>query len=210
MTDPSADPRWLVWAREVQAIAQTGLAFTEEGYDHQRYRRLMEIAAEITASESVLPQEEILRLFLAHPGYATPKIDVRGAVIASGRILLVQEKSDSCWSMPGGWADVGDIPSVMIAREVREESGLEVVARKVVGIFDANRSGRPLEFFHAFKIIFLCERISGEPVGGDETSAAEFFAPDALPPLSSNRTNERHIREVFAHVADPLRPTAFD
>jgi ADP-ribose pyrophosphatase YjhB (NUDIX family) len=210
MTESAADPQWLEWAREIQALAQTGLAFTAGEYDRQRYTRLMGIAAEIVSSGSRLPQEEVLRVFLAHPGYATPKIDVRGAVVEGGKILLVQEKSDSCWCMPGGWADVGDIPSEMVAREVREESGLDVVARKVVGVFDANRTGRPLEFFHAFKIVFLCERIAGDPAGGDETSAAAYFPPDALPPLSSNRTNERHLREVFAHVADPLRPAAFD
>lgn len=210
MTDEGGNPRWLSWTQEIQAIAQTGLAFAPGDYDRDRYTRLMEIAAEITSSFSTLPRDEALRAFLAHPGYATPKIDVRGAVMNAGRILLVREKSDGCWCMPGGWADVGDIPSEMVAREVREESGIEVTARKVVGVFDANRSGRPLEFYHAFKVVFLCERVSGEPHPGDETTAAAYWGLDALPPLSTNRTNVRHLQEVFAHVADPLRATAFD
>jgi ADP-ribose pyrophosphatase YjhB (NUDIX family) len=112
--------------------------------------------------------------------------------------------------MPGGWADVGEMPSAMVARETWEESGFEVESRKVLAVYDANRGGRPLEFFHAFKIIFLCEITGGEARTSDETMAVDFFSFGKLPPLSSQRTNERHLEEVQAHLADPGRPTAFD
>jgi ADP-ribose pyrophosphatase YjhB (NUDIX family) len=203
-------PRWLEWAREIQSLSQTGLAFSESDYNTQRYRRLMEIAAEIVQSHTGLPREPVLQNFLAQPGYATPKVDVRGAVIHEGKILLVQECRDERWCMPGGWADVGDMPSEMVVREVWEESGFEVVPRKVVGVFDANRDGRPLEFYHAYKIVFLCEITGGEARPSDETLAVGFFAFDGLPPLSTNRTNERHLAEVLAHSRDHHRPTAFD
>jgi hypothetical protein len=84
------------------------------------------------------------------------------------------------------------------------------VVRKLVGVFDANRSGLPLSFYHAYKLVFLCEIVGGEPRPSNETLAVDFFPLDDLPPLSSERTNERHLTEVAAHLADPIRPTAFD
>jgi ADP-ribose pyrophosphatase YjhB (NUDIX family) len=203
-------PRWLAWAREIQALAQTGLTFATGEYDLLRYKRLMELAAEITAEHADADRDELLQDFLAQPGYATPKIDVRGAIVKDGKILLVQEKSDGNWCMPGGWADVGDYPSDMVVREVQEESGLSVRPLKVIGVFDANRVGRPQAFYHAYKVVFLCELLGGEPHGSDETMDARYFAFDAIPPLSGTRTEHRHLAEVQAHLADPLRPAAFD
>lgn len=210
MTDDAPMPVWLQWAREIQSLCQTGLAFASTGYETQRYQRLNEIAAAIIESHTGLLQEELVRGFSAQPGYATAKIDVRGAVIREGKILLVQERRDQKWCMPGGWADVGDIPSEMVAREVFEESGYEVAARKVVAVFDANREGRPLELYHAYKIIFICDIKGGHPRTSDETMAVGFFSFDDLPPLSSQRTNEKHLAEVRAHLEDELRPAAFD
>jgi ADP-ribose pyrophosphatase YjhB (NUDIX family) len=207
---PAESPRWLDWARELQALAQTGLTFSTGSYDTIRYRRLMEIAAEITAGQAGLEKRTLQETFLAQPGYATPKVDVRGAVMREGRILLVQERQDGLWCMPGGWADVGDKPSAMVVRETEEESGFIVEARKVIGVFDANRGGVPLEFFHAYKIVFLCELIGGEARPSDETAAVDFFDFDCLPPLSRARTNKRHLAEVRAHLQDPLRPACFD
>ncbi len=208
--NPEILPRWIAWAREIQSLSQTGLAFSKGTYDIQRYTRMTEIAAEITESQTGIPAEVLLENFMRQPGYATPKIDVRGAVVRDDKILLVQEKVDQRWCLPGGWADVGDIPSAMVAREVREESGIEVTANKVVGVYDANRTGRPLEFYHAFKIIFLCEITGGSLRGSDETLAADFFNFDDLPPLSSPRTDPRHLVEIQAHLRDERRPTAFD
>jgi ADP-ribose pyrophosphatase YjhB (NUDIX family) len=209
MTDTKV-PRWLAWAREIQALSQTGLTYSENEYQTQRYRRLMEIAAEILESQTGLPKEPVLENFMVQPGYATPKVDVRGAVVHDGQILLVQERVDRRWCLPGGWADVGETPAEMVVREVWEESGFEVVPRKVVGLYDANRGGVPMEFYHAYKIIFLCQVVGGQARPSNETLAADFFAFDRLPPLSSPRTDERHLVEVYAHLRDPERPPAFD
>lgn len=204
------NPAWLKWAREIQSLSQTGLAFATNEYELQRYTRLTEIAAEIVAAHTDIPQEQLVAGFSAQPGYATAKVDVRGAAVRDGRILLVQERRDGLWCMPGGWADVGDIPSEMVAREVWEESGFEVVPRKVIGVYDANRLGRQLEFFHAYKIVFLCQITGGEARPSDETMGAAFFDFDDLPQLSSPRTDPRHLEEVRAHLADQTRPAAFD
>ncbi len=203
-------PRWLEWAREIQALSQTGLTYSDTEYHTQRYQRLMEIAAEIVESHTGLSKEPVLENFMVQPGYATPKVDVRGAALLNGKILLVQERADERWCLPGGWADVGDLPSQMVVREVWEESGFEVEARKVVGVYDANRSGVPLEFYHAYKIVFMCEILGGQARPSNETLAVDFFSFDDLPPLSLERTNERHLAEVLAHHQDRNRPAAFD
>lgn len=203
-------PRWLAWAREIQALGQTGLAFASNQYETQRYQRLVEIAAEIVRDHTGLAEDRVLEDFGLQAGYATPKVDVRGAVVRDSEILLVQERVDGRWCMPGGWADVGDLPSEMVVREVWEESGYRVVPCKVVGVFDANRSGRPLELYHAYKVIFLCQITGGQARPSNETLDVRFFPFDRLPPLSSNRTHERHLDEVLAHLRDPQRPAAFD
>ncbi|MDZ7263463.1 MAG: NUDIX hydrolase [candidate division KSB1 bacterium] len=203
-------PRWLEWAREIQALSQTGLHYSHDLYETQRYERLLEIVAEMVSDHTGLAKEPLLENFKIQPGYATPKIDVRGAVVRAGKILLVQEKADGRWAMPGGWGDVGEIPSAMVAREVYEESGFQVQPTRVVGVYDANRDGRPLQFYHAYKIIFLCEIIQGAARPSEETLAVDFFDFDKLPPLSSSRTNERHLADVQAHLRNPQQPTLFD
>jgi ADP-ribose pyrophosphatase YjhB (NUDIX family) len=203
-------PHWLQWAREIQALSQTGLHYTHDIYETQRYHRLIEIAAEMVQAHTGLPKEPMIENFSLQPGYATPKIDVRGAVVRDGKILLVQEKMDQRWCMPGGWGDVGEIPSAMTAREVMEESGFKVKPVKLVGVYDANRDGRPLQFFHAYKIIFLCEIISGFARPSEETLAVDFFDFNDLPPLSSSRTNQRHLADVLAHYLDENHATVFD
>jgi len=201
--------KWLSWAREIQSISQTGLHFAENDYQRQRFQRLSEISAEIIAAHTDLDQKELVKVFNHQIGYATPRVDVRGAVFQDGNLLLVRERADGGWTMPGGWADVGDVPSAAVEREVLEESGFEVKAHKVIGVYDANRTG-PLEVFHAFKIVFLCDIISGEPQISDETSEVAFFAQDEIPNvLSGERTRTRHIQDVFLAISEDI-PTIFD
>lgn len=203
-------PLWLAWAREIQAIGQSGLTFSQDVFDRERYARLLAIASQIMETYTAIPETSFRELFNAQAGYATPKVDVRAAVFQDKRILLVQERSDGCWSMPGGWADINEPPAAMIEREVREESGYRVRARKVCGVFESNHDRQPLTFFHAYKILFLCELTGGSPADSSETSDARFFALDDLPPLSRNRTTPRHIHEAFAHLENGERPALFD
>jgi ADP-ribose pyrophosphatase YjhB (NUDIX family) len=202
--------KWLGWAREIQQLSQTGLAFAITDYEKQRYLRLTEIVAEILDHHTLLEKEAAHKILMEQPGYATPKVDIWAAVIKEGKILLVHERSDNKWSMPGGWADVGDVPSEVAIRETKEESGYDVKPVKVIGVFDANRSGRQLEFFHAFKIVFLCELLGGEAATSDETQDVGFFNFDDLPPLSPNRTNENHITQIIAHLKNSATPVYFD
>jgi len=210
MKDNSETFKWLAIAREIQQLAQTGAAFAVTDYEKNRYKRLIEITAEIIGHHTTLEKESVEKVLMEHSGYATPKVDVRAAVIKDGKILLVQESTDNCWAMPGGWADVGNFPSEVAIRETKEESGFDVRPIKVIGVYDANRVGRRLEFFHAFKIIFLCELIGGEAKTSDETLDVKFFSFDELPSLSLNRTNEQHIDEIKKHLIDKNRATYFD
>jgi ADP-ribose pyrophosphatase YjhB (NUDIX family) len=201
--------QWLAWAQEIFSLSQSGITYSGNPYDIERYKRLQEITAEIIASQSAISKEAALDSFSMQAGYITPKVDVRGAVVHEGKILLIQERADGQWAMPGGWADLGDSPATVAEREVWEESGDRVKAEKVVAVIDANRI-QPMEFYHAYKLIFLCRLLEGEPRTSYETLAVDFFDPNHLPPLSSYRTNESMLQEVFAHVEDPDRPTAFD
>jgi ADP-ribose pyrophosphatase YjhB (NUDIX family) len=202
-------PRWLDWAREIQALSQTGLHYAENNYQKQRYMRLLEISAQIVGENTDMVDEELVSIFSRQTGYATPRIDVRGAVFQAGKLLLVRERVDGGWTMPGGWADVGDSPSEAVEREVYEESGFRVKARRIIGIYDANRTG-PLEVFHAFKIVFLCDIISGEPRSSDETSEVKFFLERDLPEsLSGERTRPRHLLDAFKALSGDLT-TVFD
>jgi ADP-ribose pyrophosphatase YjhB (NUDIX family) len=203
-------PQWLAWAREIQALAQSGQTYALNDWQTERYQRLMEIAAEIVNQHTQHPVEVIAESFKAQSGYATPKVDVRGAVFRDGKLLLVREKMDGGWTMPGGWADVGDTPAGGAEREVWEESGFRVRARKVIGVYDANRF-KPLELYHAVKLVFLCDIIGGEATISNETTEVGFFVRDEIPqPLSGERTHPRHIENAFAAYADPDIPTVFE
>ncbi|MGD0100973.1 MAG: NUDIX hydrolase [Acidobacteriota bacterium] len=202
--------KFLEWAREIQALAQTECHYARDEYQRDRCRRLMEIAAEMISDKTGVEFHAVSKAFTSQVGYATPKIDVRAAVFKGEKLLLVRERLDGGWTMPGGWADVGDSPSKAAERETWEEAGFHVKAGKIVGVYDANRVN-PLEIFHAFKIVFLCNILDGEARPSRETSEVAFFAEDSIPAqFSGERTTARHIRDVFAALRDPGIPTVFD
>lgn len=205
-------PEWLKIARELHSMSQVGLEHAQNGYETERYERLQELAAEIVSKQSALSEEEVQESFAMQPGYITPKIDVRAAVIRDGKILLVKEVSDGRWSMPGGWADVGDTPSEAIIREVREESGFDVRVVSVVGIYDANRvpDKEMLPFYHAYKLLFLCEIEGGEARTSHETPDVGFFGINEIPQLSFFRTTMKHIKDAFVQSENPLKETVIE
>lgn len=201
---------WLDIARSLQSIAQSGLTYTKNQYDVERYNQLLEIAATIVGNSSTLSVDQAKADFSNQQGYLTPKIDIRGAVLNNNKILLVKEAQDGRWCLPDGWADVGESPSEAIAREVFEESGLKVVVKSVIGVYDANKDGRELSLYHVYKIVFLCEKIDGKLTPSMEITAVDFFEKDALPELSSSRTNISHLNDVFEFVENTNTPVKFD
>jgi ADP-ribose pyrophosphatase YjhB (NUDIX family) len=207
---PEAEPFWLVLARELRAIAQTGLTFTQDRFDRQRYERLRELAATIVARGTGAELEPLVDLFKIHSGYATPKVDVRGAAFDEGRILLVREISDGGWTMPGGWADVNQSAAECVVREVAEESGFIARATKLAAVYDYRLAGHPQRQLDSiYKFFFLCEITGGTATPSEETSEVAWFALDALPPLSTGRTTAAQIRRMYEHHLHPDLPTDF-
>jgi ADP-ribose pyrophosphatase YjhB (NUDIX family) len=207
------EPAWLVWARELQAIAQTGLTFATSAFDRERYAAIRSIAARIMAAHSDASFVQIEGLFAKQTGYATPKVDVRGAVIQGGRILLVREIEDfGRWTLPGGWADVNQSPSECVIREVREESGFEVSIRKLAAVYDRARQGHtPPHPFNVYRLFFICDIIGGVAKAGLETSEVAFFSENEIPvDLSVARVLPHQIRRMFEHAGDEDLPTDFD
>jgi ADP-ribose pyrophosphatase YjhB (NUDIX family) len=204
-------PQWLNWARRLEAIAQSGLTYCKDKFDIQRYHEIREISSEMMASGAALPSAApITELFAQQSGYATPKIDFRVAVSQNHRILLVRELEDGGWTLPGGWADVGEPPSIGAAREVREESGYEVRITKLAAVYDRDVQGHPPHAFHAYKLFFIGELTGGSSRDSQETADAQFFPEDQIPPLSLSRVTPAQIRHMFEHFRHPELPTTFD
>jgi ADP-ribose pyrophosphatase YjhB (NUDIX family) len=205
------EPDWIRWAREIQAIAQTGLHFSESVYDRERYERLRDIAAAMFAARSDATESAIRATFAAQTGYATPKVDVRGVVLKDNQILLVRETSDGLWTLPGGWADVNDSPSEAVVREIREESGFLTRATRLIALFDRSKHAHQPPFpFHVYKLFIACELLGGSAQTSNETSEVGFFDPDRLPPLSIGRVTPDQIAICIRGWNDPHSPTRFD
>jgi ADP-ribose pyrophosphatase YjhB (NUDIX family) len=208
----SADePHWLRMARELRAIAQTGLTFSVDRFDRQRYERLRELAASMLAEGSGERYEVIIEILREGWGYTTPKVDVRGAAFVDGRVLMVREISDGKWTLPGGWADVNQSAAECVVREIAEESGFQARAMKLAAVRDYQRSGHPARNVDSiYKMFFICEITGGGARPSDETSEVAFFARDALPPLSLGRTTAAQIERMFQHAEHPELATDFD
>jgi ADP-ribose pyrophosphatase YjhB (NUDIX family) len=208
---PVEEPQWLKIARELRAIAQTGLAFTTDRFDRQRYERVQELAASILAQGSDEQYEAIIGLLRNDRGYATPKVDVRGAAFVDGRVLMVREISDGKWTLPGGWADVNQSAAECVIREIAEESGFEAKALKLAAVRDYQKSGHPPRHVDSiYKMFFICAITGGGARASDETSEVAFFARGELPPLSLGRATAAQIDRMFQHAQEPQLPTDFD
>ena len=205
------DPTWLQWAKRLQAVAQNGLTFNKDHFDVERYEEVQRIAAEMLASKSDASVEEVLDLFVREEGYLTPKVDTRAAVFKDDKILLVKERSDGKWALPGGWADVAESPRESVEREVWEESGFKVTATRLVAVYDRSKHPhRPLMHYHVYKLFFICEIVGGEPTTSDETEEVAFFAEDELPELSITKTLPGQIAAMFEHYRRPETPVYCD
>ncbi len=206
------DPQWLRWAKELQAIAQIGLAYSSTShFDVERYTRIREIAVEIMSLWGEVEKGTLLELFQQEKGYATPKVDIRGVVFRDDQVLLVREVADGCWTLPGGWADVNESPSESVVREVREESGYETQPVKLLAVYDRSKQGHVPAFpFHVYKLFILCELIAGEAATSFETSGVGFFTEEELPELSLSRVTPEQIRRLFEHWRHPEWTTDFD
>jgi ADP-ribose pyrophosphatase YjhB (NUDIX family) len=212
VTDTAADAVRRIGVK-LAALAQDGLTFAAGDYDLDRYRQVSQLAAELLAAISGRPAAELAVELGRDSGYATPKVDVRGVIFDEReRVLLMREKTDGRWSLPGGWADPGDAPSAAVTREVLEETGYHSSAVKLVACWDRDVQGHlpPLPVA-SYKLFFLCRRDGAvQPPSTLETLDVGWFGLDELPPLSLGRVNRREIERALAHHRDPSLPAEFD
>jgi ADP-ribose pyrophosphatase YjhB (NUDIX family) len=204
------EPMWLVVGRELRAIAQIGLTFSEDAFDRQRYERIQELSAELIANGSDGDPAKVLDLFRREVGYATPKVDVRGAAFREGRVLMVREVSDGGWTLPGGWADVNQTAAECVIREIFEESGFQARALKLAAVHDYRKRHPPRHVDSIYKMFFICELVGGGARPSHETSEVAFFSRSELPMLSMGRTTAEQIELMFRHAERPDLPTDFD
>jgi len=202
---------WLAAAERLRAMAQTGLTYSENRFDLQRYRELEQISHEMLAGLLVSTPQAVAELFALEKGYPTPKIDMRTAAFSEGRVLLVKEWLDGAWTLPGGWADEFDSPREAAERECREESGYEVRAERLIALRDRRRHPhRPRTPGGLYKGLFLGEITGGEARVSEETTDVGFFELNALPPLSLARTLPEDIELAHRYWLDRTLLPVFD
>jgi len=184
--------------KQLQALAENGLHYSENDYDLDRYQIIEEISLRMLSLLTGISSETIEVATPERNGYRTPKVDVR-AVIFNERdeILLVRERIDSLWSLPGGWCDVGYTPTEVAEKETFEEAGIKVKAERLLAVLDKKCHGHPEDLFYSYKIFLECSAESYDIKTGMETLDVGFFGKDKLPDLSTPRNTEEQILLMF-------------
>ncbi len=205
-------PPLAAFLEQVLATAQAGLTYSKDPFDIGRFEALRSATVALMASQSDLQPQAIAEWIALDRGYPTPKLDVRAFIQNDdGHILLVQERSDGCWTLPGGWCDIGDSPADAVVREVVEETGLECQAVQLLALFDKHKHPHPPQLPHAHKAFFLCEVAGGQLLcETDETQGAAYFPVDDLPELSRHRVVTSQLQTLHAHLLQGRRDTLFD
>jgi ADP-ribose pyrophosphatase YjhB (NUDIX family) len=212
MGEITNNTKWVQWARELQAISQNGLEYTKDPFDRGRFELVSKIAKEITVVECKVAQHEVEKVFIKELSYSTPKVAVRGAIFKENEILLVQEKMDGLWSLPGGWVDIGISPSLAIEKEILEETGLRAEPVKLIAVFDNLKHKHPVHLTHTYTAYFLCEIIEGCicTLSPEEILDVKFFPYSNLPKLSVVRVTPAQIKLCVEHHKNLSLPTYFD
>ncbi|HAX83853.1 MAG TPA: ADP-ribose pyrophosphatase [Ruminococcaceae bacterium] len=201
--------RWLEWAIELQSLAQAGLTYSRDVYDRERFERIRGISAEMVAHKSDIPIDKVKNLFCNETGYQTPKLDTRAAVFKDKKILLVRENNGK-WSLPGGWVDVNVSVGENAVKEVKEESGLDVKAKKIIAVQDRNRHNLPVYAYGICKIFILCDLIGGQFKENIETTGFDYFTLDNLPPLAEEKNTSEQIKMCFEAYKSDSWQVQFD
>lgn len=188
--------KWLEWAVELQSLAQAGLTYGKDVYDRERYERIRDISAEILSYKTDISVEKVKNLFCNEIGYQTPKLDTRAAVFEHEKILLVKENNGK-WSLPGGWVDVNLSVKENTVKEVKEESGLDVTADRIIAIQDRDRHNLPAYAYGVCKIFVLCSVLGGEFEKNIETTEFRYFNKAELPELATEKNTKEQIEMCF-------------
>lgn len=201
--------KWLELAIEIQSIAQTGLEYSNNVYDTERYEKLRNISVEMISMKTDLNFDKIKDLFCNETGYQTPKLDTRAVIFKDNKILLVHENNGT-WSLPGGWVDVLESVKSNTIKEVKEETGLNVETKSIIALQDRNRHNKPIYAYGICKIFVLCEVISGKFEKNIETTEIDYFSLDKLPKLAEEKCNKEQIEMCFKAINDEDWQVQFD
>lgn len=201
--------KWLEWAVEIQALAQSGLYYGKDKFDIERYQRIREISAEMLSYKTEIPYEKVYDIFCTDTGYQTPKIDTRAAIFKDNKILLVHEANDT-WSLPGGWVDVNLSVEENTIKEVKEEAGIDAVVKKIIAVQDREKHNLPIYAYKVCKIFSLCEATGGSFAENIETTGYDYFKLENLPKLAEEKNNEEQIKMCFECYKSEYWETLFD
>lgn len=199
-----------LWARELKATAQTGLAYGKDLYDQERYQQMNELSNQMLSHISGMSCDEIDRKLPIEEGYTTPKIAVRGIVMKDQKVLMVKETADSLWSLPGGWCDIGLTAGENVEKEIEEETGLKTKATQLLSFYDQSLHRPSTNLQHIYTVYFLCEIVSGELTTSIETEDVNFFSLDQLPPLSIERVTKKQLESALLVAQAGYNAVYFD
>lgn len=197
--------------KRLHALAEIGLEYNDVPYDIERYQEIRNICLEMLEKITRIPVAEIVPVIEERNGYRTPKVDVRAVVFnENDEILLVQEKADKLWALPGGWTDIEYSPGEVAEKECMEEAGLQVKSTRLLAIMDKQKQSMPPAFEYVYKIFLLCKKQSNNISTGSETCDVGWFKENQLPPLSLPRNNEAQIKMMYEYKRGERKEAYFD
>lgn len=203
---------FLTAIKKLKAIADTGLIYSTDEYNTERYTEIQQLALTLMANVSGNSPEQLRAMFAPVTDYPTVKTDVRALILSDDKkqVLLARESADGKWSLPGGWADIGDSPKETAEKETLEETGLTVKATRLLAVFDKRCHPHPPQPFYVYKLVLLCEIIAGELKEGFDLLDVGCFDIDNLPELSEDRILESQIQLVYKKAANGDLSAYFD
>ena len=204
------EKKWLEIAKKLQSIAQAGLEYSKDKYDLERFEEIRKLSIDIMENYTDMEREKIKNLFAGETGYQTPKIDIRAAIFHENKILMVKEKLDNKWSLPGGWADIDLSIRENLIKEAMEEAGAKIIPERILAVYDRNRNTNMLFPHSVYKIFVQCKYLESSFVENIETEETGFFSADNLPELSETRNTELQIKMCFKHKDSRLHEPYFD
>ena len=204
------EKKWLEIAKKLQSIAQAGLEYSKDKYDLERFEEIRKISIDIMEGYTDMEREKIRNLFAGETGYQTPKIDIRAAIFHENKILMVREKLDNRWSLPGGWADIDLSLKENLIKEAMEEAGAKIIPERILAVYDRNRNTNILFPHSVYKIFVQCKYLESKFVENIETEETGFFSVDQLPELSETRNTASQIKMCFRYKDRPFHEPYFD
>ena len=197
--------------KKLKAITDVGLLYANNEYDKERYSALQNISFKLLNIVSGKSIESLKESFPSVKDYPTPKVDIRGLLLsADKKILLIKESADGKWSLPGGWADIGETPKEVIIKEFKEETGLDVIPKALLALFDKRMHAHPPQPFYVYKMVFYCEPVSSHINKGFDVLDAAYFDVEHLPELSEDRILKSQVELVYKKVISSDLTSYFD